>query len=96
MAYPRPARPCGQRQGERHQATADRRGGAKGDFLGIKNASCGDFLAACRVLGQLLGIIPANAGRFGDPAKALDGSHELEIEPLHSVRLEVLGAEVAS
>jgi capsid portal protein len=46
---------------------------------------------------QLLGIIPANAGGFGDPAKALDSFHELEIEPLQSVFLElneVLGEEV--
>lgn len=63
--------------------------GAKDDFLGIKNTTRDDVLAAHRVPPQLLGIIPANAGGFGDPAKALDGFHELEIEPLQSVFLEL-------
>jgi len=71
--------------------------GAKDEFLGIKNTTRDDVLAAHRVPPQLLGIIPANAGGFGDPAKALDSFHELEIEPLQSVFLElneVLGVEV--
>src|SRR5690606_31563341 len=63
--------------------------GAKDEFLGIKNTTRDDVLAAHRVPPQLLGIIPANAGGFGDPAKALDGFHELEIEPLQAVCLEV-------
>jgi len=70
--------------------------GAKDEFLGIKNTTRDDVLAAHRVPPQLLGIIPANAGGFGDPAKALDGFHELEIEPLQAVCLEVnekLGVE---
>lgn len=70
--------------------------GAKDEFLGIKNTTRDDVLAAHRVPPQLLGIIPANAGGFGDPAKALDSFHELEIEPLQSVFLElndVLGVE---
>jgi PBSX family phage portal protein len=70
--------------------------GAKDEFLGIKNTTRDDVLAAHRVPPQLLGIIPANAGGFGDPAKALDAFHELEMEPLQSVFLElndVLGVE---
>ncbi|BAV65771.1 phage portal protein [Sphingobium cloacae] len=70
--------------------------GAKDEFLGIKNTTRDDVLAAHRVPPQLLGIIPANAGGFGDPAKALDSFHELEIEPLQAVCLEVnekLGVE---
>nr|KIS32838.1 capsid portal protein [Novosphingobium sp. P6W] len=63
--------------------------GANDEFLGIKNTTRDDVLAAHRVPPQLLGIIPANAGGFGDPAKALDGFHELEIEPLQSVFLEL-------
>lgn len=63
--------------------------GAKDEFLGIKNTTRDDVLAAHRVPPQLLGIIPANAGGFGDPAKALDSFHELEIEPLQSVFLEL-------
>jgi PBSX family phage portal protein len=63
--------------------------GAKDDFLGIKNTTRDDVLAAHRVPPQLLGIIPANAGGFGDPAKALDSFFELEVEPLQSVFLEL-------
>lgn len=63
--------------------------GAKDEFMGIKNTTRDDVLAAHRVPPQLLGIIPANAGGFGDPAKALDSFHELEIEPLQSVFLEL-------
>ena len=63
--------------------------GAKDDFLGIKNTTRDDVLAAHRVPPQLLGIIPANAGGFGDPAKALDSFFELEIVPLQSVFLEL-------
>lgn len=63
--------------------------GAKDEFLGIKNTTRDDVLAAHRVPPQLLGIIPSNAGGFGDPAKALDGFHELEIEPLQGVFREI-------
>ena len=63
--------------------------GAKDEFLGIKNTTRDDVLAAHRVPPQLLGIIPANAGGFGDPAKALDSFFELEIQPLQSVFLEL-------
>jgi PBSX family phage portal protein len=63
--------------------------GAKDEFLGIKNTTRDDVLAAHRVPPQLLGIVPANAGGFGDPGKALDSFHELELEPLQSVFLEL-------
>jgi len=46
-------------------------------------------LAAHRVPPQLLGIVPANAGGFGDVTKATDAFFELEIEPLQSVFLEL-------
>lgn len=55
------------------------------------------MLAAHRVPPQLLGIVPANAGGFGDVTKATDAFFELEIEPLQSVFLELndaVGAEV--
>lgn len=71
--------------------------GAKDEFLGIKNTTRDDVLAAHRVPPQLLGIVPANAGGFGDVAKATDIFFELEIEPLQAVFLEVnewLGAEL--
>lgn len=63
--------------------------GAKDEFLGIKNTTRDDVLAAHRVPPQLLGIIPANAGGFGDVIKATDAFFELEVAPLQSVFLEV-------
>ena len=71
--------------------------GAKDEFMGIKNTTRDDVLAAHRVPPQLLGIVPANAGGFGDVTKATDAFFELEIEPLQSVFLELndqLGFEV--
>ena len=55
---------------------------AKDDFASIKNASRDDILAAHRVPPQLLGMIPTNAGGFGDVGKARDVFKENEIEPL--------------
>jgi len=63
--------------------------GAKDEFLGIKNTTRDDILAAHRVPPQLLGIVPANAGGFGDVTKATDAFFELEIQPLQSVFLEL-------
>jgi PBSX family phage portal protein len=63
--------------------------GAKDEFLGIKNTTRDDVLAAHRVPPQLLGIVPANAGGFGDVTKATDAFFELEIAPLQSVFLEL-------
>lgn len=63
--------------------------GAKDEFLGIKNTTRDDVLAAHRVPPQLLGIVPANAGGFGDVTKATDAFYELEIEPLQSVFMEI-------
>lgn len=62
---------------------------AKDDFMGIKNTSRDDVLAAHRVPPQLLGVIPQNTGGFGDVAKALDAFFELEMEPLQAVFLEL-------
>lgn len=55
---------------------------AKDEFLGIKNTSRDDVLAAHRVPPQLLGIVPANAGGFGDITKATDAFVRLEVNPL--------------
>ncbi|MCW2383383.1 PBSX family phage portal protein [Sphingobium sp. B2D3B] len=71
--------------------------GASDEFLGIKNTTRDDVLAAHRVPPQLLGIVPANAGGFGDVTKATDAFFELELAPLQSVFLdlnEAVGAEV--
>ncbi|EPJ4165332.1 MULTISPECIES: phage portal protein [Citrobacter] len=43
---------------------------AKDEFLNIKNVSRDDMLAAHRVPPQMMGIIPQNAGGFGDVGKA--------------------------
>lgn len=70
--------------------------GAKDAFLDIKNATRDDILAAHRVPPQLMGIVPANAGGFGDIGKATDTFFELELEPLQSAFLELndtLGVE---
>lgn len=55
---------------------------AKDEFLGIKNTTRDDVLAAHRVPPQLLGIVPTNAGGFGKVTEAVDAFYELEIEPL--------------
>ena len=55
---------------------------AKDEFIGIKNTSRDDVLAAHRVPPQLLGVVPLNAGGFGDVAKANDVFTANEIEPL--------------
>ncbi|TPG14347.1 phage portal protein [Sphingomonas oligophenolica] len=63
--------------------------GAKDEFLGIKNATQADVLAAHRVPPQLLGIVPAQGSAFGNPTEAKDTFFDLEIEPLQSAFLEV-------
>jgi len=63
--------------------------GAKDEFLGIKDTTRDDVLAAHRVPPQLLGIVPRNAGGFGDVGTASDAFHDLEIDPLQSVFLEI-------
>jgi len=69
---------------------------AKDEFLGIKNTTRDDMLAAHRVPPQLLGVVPANAGGFGDVEKAADVFFRNEIEPLQARFLELndwLGVE---
>lgn len=63
--------------------------GAKDEFLGIKNVSRDDMLAAHRVPPQLLGVVPTNSGGFGDVSKATDAFFFNEIEPLQARISEV-------
>ncbi len=63
--------------------------GAKDEFLGIKNATRDDILAAHRVPPQLLGIIPSQGSVPGNPLQAIDGFFELEIEPIQAAFLDV-------
>lgn len=72
--------------------------GAKDEFLGIKNATRDDVLAAHRTPPQVLGIVPAQGSSgFGNPLQAVDMFFQLEIVPLQ-VRLlqinELTGREV--
>jgi capsid portal protein len=60
---------------------------AKDDFASIKNTSRDDILAAHRVPPQLLGMIPTNAGGFGDVEKAKQVFMENEIAPIQAKML---------
>lgn len=55
---------------------------AKDEFIGIKNVTQNDVLAAHRVPPQLLGVIPQTAGGFGDVEKAEAVFYRAEIVPL--------------
>ena len=64
--------------------------GAKDEFLGIKNATRDDVLAAHRVPPQLLGIVPAQGSSgFGNPLQATDMFFELEILPIQRRMLQI-------
>jgi PBSX family phage portal protein len=63
--------------------------GAKDEFLGIKNATQADVMAAHRVPPQLLGIVPAQGSAFGNPKDATAMFFELEIFPLQAAFLEI-------
>ncbi|WP_412022666.1 phage portal protein [Burkholderia cepacia] len=70
---------------------------AKDEFWNIKKVTVEDQLAAHRVPPQLMGIIPSNAGGFGNVRDAAEVFNELEIEPLKARLREVndwLGIEV--
>jgi PBSX family phage portal protein len=73
--------------------------GAKDEFLGIKNVTRDDMLAAHRTPPSLLGIVPAQGSTFGKPSEAVDMFFELEIEPIQARLLEVndqVGAEAVA
>ncbi|AOH83608.1 capsid portal protein [Sphingomonas panacis] len=64
--------------------------GAKDEFLGIKNVTRDDVLAAHRTPPALLGIVPAQGSSgFGNPLQATDMFFELEIEPIQANLLDV-------
>lgn len=73
--------------------------GAKDEFLGIKNTTRDDTLAAHRVPPQLIGVVPTNAGGFGNPTDALATFETLELIPLQRRFLalnEWMGDEVVT
>lgn len=55
---------------------------ARDEFLNIKSITRDDVLAAHRVPPQLLGMVPANAGGFGDVEKAAGIFGRNELQPL--------------
>lgn len=63
--------------------------GTKDDFLNVKEISRDDQLAAHRVPPQLLGIIPQNAGGFGDVRNTMQIFFKQEIEPIMAKMQEV-------
>lgn len=63
--------------------------GAKDEFLGIKNVTRDDVLAAHRTPPVVLGIVPAQGSSIGNPRDAVDMFFELEIEPIQSNLLTV-------
>lgn len=70
---------------------------AKDEFLGIKDATRDDVLAAHRVPPSLLGIVPKNAGGFGSIEQAATVFVQNEIAPLQARFRELndlLGQEV--
>ncbi|MBG5969636.1 phage portal protein [Proteus vulgaris] len=61
----------------------------KDEFLNIKDVSRDDMLAAHRVPPQMMGIIPQNAGGFGDVEKAAKVFFRNELAPLQSKMLQI-------
>lgn len=57
---------------------------AKDEFFNIKNVSRDDQLAAHRVPPQLMGVVPANAGGFGNVLDAARVFSRNEIQPLQT------------
>ncbi|MFT4091303.1 MAG: phage portal protein [Asticcacaulis sp.] len=55
---------------------------AKDEFFNIKNITRDDVLAAHRTPPQMMGVIPANAGGFGDVTKADAVFYAREIKPI--------------
>lgn len=70
---------------------------ARDEFLGIKNTSRDDILAAHRVPPQLLGVVPTNTGGFGNVKDAAAIFYLNEVEPLQSDLMAIndwMGLEV--
>jgi PBSX family phage portal protein len=63
--------------------------GAGDECSSIKNTSRDDMLAAHRVPPQLLGVVPNNAGGFGDVEKARQAFVRTEIVPIQSRMLSI-------
>lgn len=62
---------------------------AKDEFFNMKNVTRDDQLAGHRIPPQLMGIIPQNAGAFGDVEKAARVFVANELEPLQAALLSI-------
>lgn len=62
---------------------------AKDEFLGIKNCTRDDLLAAHRVPPQLLGVVPQNSAGFGSITEAAKVFFDHEIVPLQMKLMEI-------
>ena len=62
---------------------------AKDEFLGIKNTTRDDVLAAHRTFPQLVAVVPQNTGGFGNMAEAVQAFRDLVITPLQMQLLEI-------
>lgn len=72
---------------------------AKDEFTGIKGITRDDMMAALRVPPQLMGIVPQNAGGFGNVRDAAAVWAANELEPLQARMLKVndwVGEEVVA
>lgn len=72
---------------------------SKDEFFNVKNVTRDDILSAHRIPPQLIGVVPSNAGGFGDITKASDVFYQNEIVPLQQRLLELndeLGIEAIS
>ncbi len=70
--------------------------GAKDEFLNIKQTTAEDMLAAHRIPPQLIGVVPKNAGGFGNVKDAAAVFYEMEIVPIQERMRELndaLGVE---
>ncbi|WP_425598440.1 phage portal protein [Xanthomonas translucens] len=70
---------------------------AKDEFTGIKSITRDDMMAALRMPPQLMGIVPQNAGGFGNVRDAASVWAAIELEPLQARMLKVndwLGEDV--
>lgn len=67
--------------------------GTKDEFANIKNISAQDILTAHRYPPGLGGIIPNNAGGFGDPLKIREAYREDEVFPMQNLIADAINSD---
>jgi PBSX family phage portal protein len=63
--------------------------GTKDEYEKIKGTTEAELLAMHRMRPELMGIIPKNAGGLADPEKTMRVYHELEVQPMQQIFLEI-------